>query len=302
MGSFSEKKLFVALCISLAILIAEVIGGLLSNSLALLSDAGHVFTDSLALSLSLIASIISRKPSDERATFGYQRIGLLAAIVNGVSLLGISLFIFVESYHRFSSPPQINSTLMIWIASAGLVGNAVMALVLSKGHHDLNIKSAWLHIMGDLLASIGVIIAAIIIYFTGFSTADPIASIVVGVLILVGGLRVVKEALQVFLEMAPSGLSIKEITDAILSIPQIKDVHDVHLWSISHGNPSFSAHLLVSDTSLSEVDRIRSRIESLLTGFGIHHTVLQIECSECKNGDTFCKVTTKRDYHSHKSR
>lgn len=299
MGSFSEKRLFLALCISLGILVAEVVGGILSNSLALLSDAGHVFTDSLALSLSLIASVIGRKPSDERATFGYQRIGLLAAIINGISLLGISVFIFIESYYRFSSPPEIDSKLMIVVAAGGLAGNIIMAMVLSKGHHDLNIKSAWLHIMGDLLASVGVIIAAIVIFFTGFKAADPIASIVVGILILIGGLRVVIEALKVFLEMAPSGLSIKKINDAILSISGIKDIHDVHLWSISHGNPSFSAHILVSDINLSEVDKIRNRIESLLDDFGIHHTVLQIECSECKNGETFCKVTSKEDSHTH---
>lgn len=299
MGSFSEKRLFIALCISLTILAAEITGGIISNSLALLSDAGHVFTDSLALSLSLIASIISRKPSNERATFGYQRIGLLAAVINGISLLGISVYIFVESYHRFSSPPEINSILMIWVAAAGLLGNVIMAIILSKGHHDLNIKSAWLHIISDLLASIGVIIAAVIIYLTGFRAADPIASIVVGILILLGGLRVVAEALKVFLEMAPPGLNINEINDAILLIDGIRGIHDVHLWSISHGNPSFSAHIIVDDINMSEVDRIRNRVETLLTGLGIHHTVLQIECSDCKKDDIFCNASLKRGYHKH---
>lgn len=297
--TLSEKRLFVTLCISLTILIGEVIGGIVSNSLALLSDAGHVFTDSLALSMSLIAAIISRKPSDARATFGYQRIGLLAAIINGISLLGISVYIFVESYHRFFSPFEIDSKLMLWVATAGLAGNIVMAFVLSKGHHDLNIKSAWLHIIGDLFASIGVIIAALVIYFTGFRAADPLASIIVGALILLGGLRVVREALAVFLEMVPKGFNIEEINDAIMSIPQVIDVHDLHLWSISHGTPSFSAHIRVSDINLSKVDIIRKEIESVLADFGIHHTVIQIECTQCEDDNTFCKGTHRGNSHIH---
>ncbi|UCG77868.1 MAG: cation transporter [Nitrospirota bacterium] len=278
-----EKRLILTLLISLAILVAEIIGGMISNSLALLSDAGHVFTDSLALSLSLIASVISRKAPDEKATFGYQRIGLLAAIINGLSLLGISVYIFHESYNRFMSPPEIRSSLMLVVASAGLIGNIVMAYVLSEGHSDLNIKSAWLHIIGDLLASIGVIVAAVIIYFTGFVMADPIASIAVGGLILIGGLRVVKEALGIFLEMVPKGYDLREIRRSILDINGVIDIHDVHLWSISHGKPSFSAHVLTSDLSLSEVDTIRGRIEGLLSEFGIDHTVLQLECGRCEN-------------------
>jgi cobalt-zinc-cadmium efflux system protein len=301
LASLSEKRLFLTLLISLTILIAEVIGGILSGSLALLSDAGHVFTDSLALSMSLIAAVISRKPSDARATFGYQRIGLLAAIINGISLIGISVYIFIESYYRFSSPREINSGLMLWIATAGLIGNVVMAFVLSKGHHDLNIKSAWLHILGDLIASVGVIIAAVIIFFTGFTIADPLASIIVGVLILTGGLRVVREALGIFLELVPKGYDIEEINDAIMSMPQVIDVHDLHLWSISHGVPSFSAHIRISDINLSKVDIIRKEIESLLEDFGIHHTVIQIECAQCEDSDTFCSGTQRRENHTHDS-
>lgn len=301
MTSLSEKRLFITLLISLAILIGEVIGGILSNSLALLSDAGHVFTDSLALSMSLIAAIISRKPSDARATFGYQRIGLLAAIINGISLIGISVYIFIESFHRFSSPREIDSGLMLWIATAGLIGNIVMASVLSKGHHDLNIKSAWLHILGDLFASIGVIIAAVFIYFTGFTAADPVASIIVGILILAGGVRVVREALGIFLEMVPKGYDIGKINDAIMSMPQVIDVHDLHLWSISHGITSFSAHIRISDINLSKVDMIRKDIESLLADFGIHHTVIQIEFAQCEESDTFCNGMQRKEDHTHDS-
>ena len=159
-----EKRLLLCFTLTLLILIAEVIGGIISKSLALLSDAGHMLTDVFALGLSMIAMRIGRKPSDRRATFGYQRIGLLAAVFNAVSLVVIALFIFYESYHRFLSPPQIHTSTMLIIAGIGLIGNILIALIIGHGHKDLNIKSAWLHVLGDTLSSVGVIISGIIIY------------------------------------------------------------------------------------------------------------------------------------------
>lgn len=292
-----EKRLGLALSISLFILIAEIIGGIMSNSLALLSDAGHVLTDSFAIALSLIAAMIGRKPSDFRATYGYQRIGLLAAIANGISLLGISLYIFYETYQRFTSPPEINAPLMLAVAVGGLIGNGVMAFILSKGHHDLNIKSAWLHILGDILASFGVVIAGVIIYYTGFRLADPLAGIVVGLLILVGGVRVVKEAIWVFLELVPAGFNIDDISKAITDIPHVKGIHDLHLWSISHGTAAFSAHVWIHDQQLSDADSIRAEIEKKLEEIGIHHTVLQMECAECENNELYCQIKTEPEHH-----
>lgn len=292
-----EKRLGLALSISLFILIAEIIGGIMSNSLALLSDAGHVLTDSFAIALSLIAAMIGRKPSDFRATYGYQRIGLLAAIANGISLLGISLYIFYETYQRFTSPPEINAPLMLAVAVGGLIGNGVMAFILSKGHHDLNIKSAWLHILGDILASFGVVIAGVVIYYTGFRLADPLAGIVVGLLILVGGVRVVKEAIWVFLELVPAGFNIDDISKAITDIPHVKGIHDLHLWSISHGTAAFSAHVWIHDQQLSDADSIRAEIEKKLEEIGIHHTVLQMECAECENNELYCQIKTEPEHH-----
>jgi len=295
-----EKRLGLALSISLLILVAEVIGGILSNSLALLSDAGHVLTDSFAIALSLIAAMIAKKPSDYRATYGYQRIGLLAAVINGISLLGISFYIFYETYQRFLLPPEINAVLMLSVAVGGLVGNGIMALILSKGHHDLNLKSAWLHIMGDLLASFGVVIAGIVIYYTGFRLADPIAGVIVGLLVLAGGVRVVKEALWIFLELVPSGYDVKAISRAILSIPAVQGIHDVHLWSISHGTPAFSAHVWVDDQKLSEADSIRTEAERKLAEFGILHTVLQLECAQCEQNGLYCQIeSVEADHHHH---
>ena len=193
-----------AIGVTLIVLVGEVVGGLVSNSLALLSDAGHILTDVFALALSLIAVFIGRRPSDYRATYGYQRIGILAALINGSTLVVISVFIFMETYRRFFSPPQINSGVMLVVAAGGLVGNIVMARILGSGHKDLNIKSAWLHVLGDMITSVGVIVAGLLIRYTGWRLADPIASGVVGVVIIIGGSRVIKEALWVFLELTPS--------------------------------------------------------------------------------------------------
>jgi|Deesub1362A_J573_1020465.scaffolds.fasta_scaffold09380_2 cobalt-zinc-cadmium efflux system protein len=299
MSLTKEKRLFLALMISLFILFIEVIGGLLSNSLALLSDAGHVLTDAFAIALSLMAAMISKKPSDFRATYGYQRIGLLAAIINGISLFAVAGYIFYEGYRRFVSPPHIEATLMLTVAVAGLIGNGIMAMILSKGHHDLNIKSAWLHIIGDLLASVGVVIAGIILYFTNFKYADPIASTIVGLLVLIGGIRVVRDALWVFLELAPAGYNLQEITKAILSVPEVQGLHDVHLWSISHGRPAFSAHVWINDVPLSKADEIRKRIEQKLSQIGINHTVIQLECTECEKNGLYCQLRTEEFHYHH---
>jgi cobalt-zinc-cadmium efflux system protein len=294
----SEQRLLLALIMAFLIFVAEVFGGIFSNSLALLSDAGHVLTDAFAIGLSLIAAMIAKRPSDFRATYGYQRVGLLAAIINGVSLLIIAGYIFYETYKRFLAPPEIDTSLMLAIASGGLVGNGIMALILSKGHHDLNIKSAWLHILGDLLASVGVVISGVIVHFTGFRLADPIAGCLVGILVLGGGVRVVKESLWVFLEMAPVGFDVEEISKIIQDIPDVQGIHDVHLWSISHGAPAFSAHVWVSDQKLSKSDEIRRQIENSLKKIGILHTVLQLECAECEKNGLYCQVRTEH-YHQH---
>ncbi len=285
------KRLKITLAISLLIFIMEVIGGLLSGSLALLSDAGHVLTDSFALALSLLAMYIAQRPSDFRATFGYQRLGVLAAAINGVTLLLVSVYVFYEAVKRFMNPVEIDVTLMGVVAVTGLLGNAVMAVILHRGHHDLNIRSAWLHIVGDLLASGGVVVSAGVIYLTGFRIADPIAGAFVGILILAGGLRVVKEALWVFLEFTPRGLDVEEISRRISSKEGILGVHDIHLWAIYHGRPAFSAHILVKDQKLSKVDSIRKEIEQMLKNdFGIEHTVLQMECVECVQNGLYCQM------------
>jgi cobalt-zinc-cadmium efflux system protein len=285
-----EKRLLLCFALTLLILIAEVIGGIVSKSLALLSDAGHMLTDVFALGLSMIAMRIGRKPSDRRATFGYQRIGLLAAVINAVSLIVIALFIFYESYHRFLSPPQIHTTTMLIIAGIGLTGNILIALILGNSHKDLNIKSAWLHVLGDTLSSVGVIISGVIIFYTGWPYADPMASILIGVIILFGGIRVVKEALTIFLEMTPTGFDAEKIVKKIAEMPGVMGIHDVHLWSPSHRNVAFSAHIWVHDQKLSEVAELRRTIEEELMAMDIRHIMLQFECAECETNGLYCQI------------
>ena len=296
-----EKRLIWTIVVTLVILAGEVIGGILSNSLALLSDAGHVVTDVFALALSLIALNISRRPSDYRATYGYQRIGILAAFLNGCSLVVISIFIFYETYHRLLTPPQVESGLMLVVAVLGLVGNLVMAWILGHKHTDLNVKSAFLHVLGDTISSGGVIIASLVIMFTGWQLADPITSGIVGVIIIFGGARVIKEALWVFLELSPLDLHAGEISTVLCGMADVMGVHDVHLWSIGHGVPAFSAHVLINDRKISETDVVRKNIEEKLSDLGIKHTVLQMECAECQANDLYCQIpgAEEIDHHHH---
>ncbi len=299
MKQSSETRLFWAIIVTLVILAGEIVGGILSNSLALLSDAGHVLTDTFALGLSLIAAYIVRRPSNYRATYGYQRIGLLAALANGCSLVLIAVFIFIESYKRFYIPPKIDPGMMLVVAIAGLVGNVVMMWILGRSHASLNIKSAWLHVVGDTLSSGGVIIAAVAIKFTGWYPIDPLASAIVGVVIIVGGWRVIKQALWVFLELSPPDFHAEEISKMICGMKDILGVHDVHLWSIGHGIPAFSAHVLIHDIKISETDRIRKEIEEKLEGLGIQHTVLQMECAECRDNALYCQIAPAEEEHHH---
>jgi cobalt-zinc-cadmium efflux system protein len=299
LDTHSEKRLILSLAVTLLILVGEVIGGIVSNSLALLSDAGHVLTDAFALGLSLIAAMIMKRPSDFRATYGYQRIGLLAALINGASLVVIAVFIFLETYRRFISPPVVNTSVMLIIATAGFAGNILMAWILGRGHKDLNLRSAWLHVLGDTLSSAGVIIAGLIIRSTGWMLADPIASGLVGIMIIWGGGRVIKEALWIFLELSPAGFHAEDISAEISKIPGVSCVHDIHIWSIGHGIPAFSGHVQVDDQRISEADSIRKEIEHKLSHLGIRHSVIQMECAECEANGIYCKLKRAGEVHHH---
>jgi cobalt-zinc-cadmium efflux system protein len=297
-----EKRLAVTFLVTILILAGEVAGGYLSNSLALLSDAGHMVTDALAIAMGFVAARISKKPSDKNATFGYQRVGLLAALINGISLLVIAVLIFYESYERLVTPPVIDIPVMLGIAVLGLAGNLVMVFILGHGHEDLNLKSVWLHVLGDTLSSVGVIISGIVIYFTGWTYADPIASVLIGGIIIWGGVRLVRDTMSIFLNLTPKGFSVEALIKKIKDIPEVVDIHHVHLWPVAYNNVAFTAHVLVNDQALGEVEATKKRIEEMLKESGVDHSTLQIECSSatCDN-NLYCQVNHEEsgDAHDH---
>jgi len=302
MNMSGEKRLAITFLVTVLILACEVIGGYLSNSLALLSDAGHMVTDALAIALGFVAARISKRPSDKNATLGYQRVGVLAALINGLSLLVIAAFIFYEAYERLMLPPSIDIPVMLGIAVLGLAGNLVMAFILGHSHDDLNVKSVWLHVLGDTLSSVGVIISGIIIYYTGWAYADPIASVLIGGIIIWGGIRLVRDTVSIFINLTPKGISVEKLVKNITNMPDVVDIHHVHLWPVAHNNVAFTAHILVNDKTLGEVEATKKRIEEMLRESGVDHSTLQIECSSvtCDNS-LFCQINHDEsgDEHDH---
>lgn len=297
-----EKRLALTLLVTLIIMAAEMVGGFLSNSLALLSDAGHMVTDALAIALGLVAVSISRKPADRKATFGYQRVGLVAALINGLSLLVIAVLIFHESYRRFLAPPALDVPVMLSIAALGLAGNLVMVFILGHRHKDITLRSVWLHVLGDTLSSVGVIVSGIAIHFTGWVYADPVASTLIGCVIIWGGVRLVRDTMAIFLNLTPRGFNIESLVARIAGMPDVIDVHDVHLWPVAHNNVAFSAHILVDDRILGEVETTRKNIENVLQEAGVRHSTLQMECSsvDC-GGSLYCQSEPcdHNDTHGH---
>ena len=283
-----ETRMAVAFGISLAIFVMELIGGLLSGSLALLSDAGHVFADAVSLGLSWYALTLSHRHTNGRATFGYHRVGIMVALLNGTTLIIMATLIFREAYERFMVPPQIQTTYLLIIASIGFLANLIMLWLLTDGHRrSLNVKSAWLHVFGDSLASLGVIIGGVIILFTGWGYADAIASVLIGGLILVSGWRVIRDAGAVFLELAPLHLDSDEVLRQMKGVTGVLDIHDFHLWMITPQIIALAAHIQVEDQPLLANEGIVIELQKRLQRMGIGHTTLQLECHGCALGETF---------------
>ncbi len=291
------SKLKYGIIISIGILAAEVVGGLLSNSLALLSDAGHVFADIAALSLSWYGVRQAERPATSRMTFGYHRVGVLIALTNALTIIGIVGVIFYEAYQRWQHPPEVNSLLMLSVAAVGLIANMFVAFWLRQEQRtNLNVRSAFWHAMGDALASVGVIIGGIIIMLTGWFIVDPIISVLIGIIIALAAWGILREGLRVLLEAAPPGVNIPDMVKAMNQIPGVKDVHDVHVWSITPEIHSMSCHVLIDDLPISKAADIRRQIEEAVRQkFHIEHTALQLECQNCGCDDLFCKLAFEPD-------
>jgi cobalt-zinc-cadmium efflux system protein len=281
----NQRRLLIALAITGLMTIVELIGGLMSNSLALLGDAGHMFTDTLALGLSIVALNLTKRPASQTKTYGYYRAEILAALINGIILILICGYIFYEAYRRFVEPPEVQGGLMLIVAAIGLVANLVgISILRSASHENLNVKGAFLHMWGDTVSSVGVIAAGVIILLTGRTIADPIISIIIGLLILKSAGGLVLESLHILLEAVPKHLDLSQINDEIRRVKGVRDIHDVHLWAITSGIYAISGHLLIEDQMVSKCTQIVEEVNQMLGHkFGISHSTLQLECAECEN-------------------
>nr|WP_281404560.1 cation diffusion facilitator family transporter [Pyxidicoccus fallax] len=266
-----------ALVLTATIALAEAVGGWVTNSLALMSDAGHMLTDVSALALSLLALWFAGKPADVKKTYGYYRMEILSALLNGVLLLGITGFILYEAWERFRTPSPVELKPMALVATVGLLAN-LGALGFLHSTHSMNVRGAFLHVLGDTLSSVGVLIGAGIMALTGWFVVDPIISVVISVVIVVGAVRLVRDAVDVLMEAVPAHVDMAQIKELMLRVKGVTAVHDLHVWTISSGVYALSAHLVVQDPMVCNNDEILSAVKhDLYDRFGIDHTTIQIE-------------------------
>ena len=279
----------------------EAYAGFRSGSLALLSDAGHNFTDALALVLAAIGLYFQSKPADHVKTYGYQRTGVIAAFLNACALLIISFAIIWQAVGRMIHPEPVNDVVMIWVAAIAVVLNgAIMAALHSRERHDLNIRAAFIHMLGDALGALAIIAGAVVIRLTGWLYIDPLLSVGIAALIVYTAWGITRESLNILLEGLPSGLELKNVTKAMSDVEGVLDVHDLHIWSLGSNTHALSSHVLIEDMPPSASDRILKRINKVLAGFGIHHTTIQFEHAPCVLSDNGCRMGADHTHqHEH---
>lgn len=282
----NSKKLFFSIALTALIFIAEFGGGLWTGSLALLSDSAHVFMDAFALGLSYLAILAAALPANDRHTYGYHRMQVLAALANGATLLFISFEILKEAINRFQNPEPVVAGPMLIIAVIGLAVNVIVALVLREhDHDDLNTRAAFLHVLGDALASVGVIGAGIAILLTGQQWIDPLVSVLISVLILVSSGRLLKETVHILAEGMPDGMTASGVSETMKNVSGVAEIHDLHVWTVSPGFVALSAHVILEDQNLSQTGRLMEELKSRLSSlYKIDHTTIQFECANCGQG------------------
>jgi len=275
-----EKHLRISILLTSIFFIVEIVGGLISGSLSLLGDAGHMFRDVFALIISLSALNISKKLPSKSQTFGFHRIEIFAAFMNGIFLFAIGIWILLEAYHRFHSPRPIESTTMLIVAVIGLGVNLYVAQRL-HGSHDLNIKSAFLHVLTDAIFSVAVIVAAILIFLTGKTIFDPILSSIISVVIVFSSFKIVKESIEILLEFTPKDVDFDQVLKDLQQAEGVQGVHNVHLWSLCSNINVIDAHVYTKETNMTEIEKIKSEIKKRLEKYNIRHATLEFECEEC---------------------
>jgi len=288
----NKKNLLISVFLNAAITIAEFVGGVLSNSLALISDAVHNLSDTLAIIISYIAMLAGKKESNVKKTFGYKRVEILAALFNAVVLVAISLYLFYEAYQRFLNPEPIGTKLMFIVATIGLAGNLISVLLLHKdSSHNLNVKAAYLHLLGDTLSSVGVIIGSVLIYFYNIIWIDPLLTVIIGLFIIRGTWGIIKETIEILMQASPGNIDIPKIKKHLDSHPEIKNVHHIHSWRLSDNIIHFQCHAeLINNLTIEQADQVRIDLENILhKNFGIDHITIQIESDSCTEKSTINK-------------
>jgi cobalt-zinc-cadmium efflux system protein len=277
----TERRLWLTIGVSAVILAVELVGGWLANSLALLSDAGHVFLDIFSVGLALYAARFCRLPAQGRSSFGMHRAEILAALVNAFTLIGLSIVIFYEAYHRFLSPPEVRASEMLVVAVVGLLANLVGVWLL-HGHRDINVRGAYLHILGDTGSSVAVIVGAVVIMYTGELRVDPVLSALIGALILYGAARLIREAVDILLERTPRDIDPKKVEQKLLATPGVAQLHDMHIWSLCSNVRAFSAHVVLNEEGQKDRDTITRAVRAMLNdSFAITYVTVQYEDQHC---------------------
>lgn len=302
-GSITRRRLFLFIVITFGFVIGEAIAGYFAHSLALLSDAAHNLSDTLALVFSWYGLWMAQKPSTAKRTFGHHRVGILAALVNSVSLVVIALFIFWEAALRLRHPEPVQSTPMIFVALIAVLVNTIISLSLRKAaHNDLNLRSAYLHTAGDAFSALGVVVAGLVIALTGAAIADPMVSILIGVLILWSSWGILKESVNVLLEAIPKGMDMEAVERTISNVIGVMEVHDLHVWTVGSGIIACSCHIMVEEQSiLSGQNVLRVVADELKRKFDISHTTIQVEAEGCEPNDMYClmRIAQLHDGHRH---
>jgi cobalt-zinc-cadmium efflux system protein len=284
------RRMALSLAITLIFVFVEIAAGVFSNSLALLTDAAHNFTDVLALALSWWALRLTSQPASHKKTYGYHRAGILAALVNSTTLVIIALGIFYEAYHRFIDPPEVQADILIGVGVVAVIINVVTALLVRRGaESDLNVRAAFLHLMGDVFSTIGAVIAGVIIRFTDWNWLDPLASVLIGLLILWSAWSILREAIDILMESTPTDIDMDAMIRDITSVDGVYGVHDLHVWSITRSMRTLSAHLVTDNLPIGEGASIQTKVnEVLFHKYNVSHATLQLECDDCAPNLLYC--------------
>lgn len=293
----NERALKIALALTSTFLLVELVGGILTKSLALISDAAHMFTDTAALAIALAAIQIAKRPADKARTFGYYRFEILAAAFNALLLFGVALYILYEAYQRLKSPPEIESTGMLVIAAVGLVVNLISMRMLSgRKDQSLNVKGAYLEVWSDLLGSLGVIVGAVIIRVTGWAWVDSAVAVLIGLWVLPRTWILLKSSLNILLEGVPEDIQLASVEAAVLSVNGVKSIHDLHVWALTSGKISLTVHLVNDPQVDAERDILPSIRDRLAKEFGITHITIQSELSPCWQADPAAHFASAAQY------